>query len=198
MVMTVPPVVIEAYRLRLEPLALAHAADWLKVGTPDVMAYTFQPETYTLEGFQKLIAGLLAETHRRPFIIYLRETGEPVGYIGYLNIDPKNRGLEIGTWLGRAYQGTGINTEAKFLLLRHAFETLGALRVQFKTDHRNVQSQKALEKIGAVREGVFRHHRLNPDGSISDSVFYSIIAPEWPAVKALLSARIPHTKENSS
>lgn len=194
--MHVQPIVIEDYRLRLEPLELRHAADWLKVGTPDVMAYTFQPQSYTLEGFQKLIATLLAETHRCPFIIYLRANGEPIGYTGYLNIDAKNRGLEIGTWLGRAYQGRGINTEAKFLLLRHAFEVLGALRVQFKTDHRNIQSQRALEKIGAVREGVLRHHRLNADGSISDSVIYSIIAPEWPAVKTLLTARLGVGEEN--
>jgi RimJ/RimL family protein N-acetyltransferase len=118
-------------------------------------------------------------------------TGRAVGRTSYLNISRRDRGLEIGsTWLGRPWQRTSLNTEAKYLLLRHAFEVLGAVRVQFKTDLRNVQSQRAIERLGAAREGVLRKHMLVRDGFIRDSVLYSILAEEWPAVKDRLEARM--------
>src|SRR5262249_61359919 len=100
-----------------------------------------------------------------------------------MRISRKDRGLEIGnTWLGKPWQRTGINTEAKYLLLRHAFEDLDAVRVQLKTDGRNLQSQAAIERLGAVREGVLRKHMRVQDGVLRDSVMYSIIAGEWPAI----------------
>jgi RimJ/RimL family protein N-acetyltransferase len=100
---------------------------------------------------------------------------------------PKDRGLEIGgTWYGTEFQRTAVNTECKYLLLRHAFETLGCIRVQLKTDRRNERSQKAIERIGAVKEGVLRNHMILPNGSYRDSVFYSVIEPEWPTVKKRL------------
>ena len=104
-----------------------------------------------------------------------------------MNIEPSNRSVEIGgTWYGLAYQRTGINTECKYLLLRHAFEVWGCLRVQLKTDLLNLRSQAAIERIGAVKEGVLRNHMVLPDGRIRDTVMYSIIKAEWPAVKARL------------
>lgn len=104
-----------------------------------------------------------------------------------MTIAPEHRRLEIGwTWLGRAFQRTGANREAKLLQLTHAFETLGAQRVEFKTHARNVASRTALLGIGATFEGVLRHHAIMPDGSNRDSAFYGVIAPEWPAVKARL------------
>jgi RimJ/RimL family protein N-acetyltransferase len=108
-----------------------------------------------------------------------------------MDIRPRNRGLEIGgTWYAVAHQRTAANTECKFLLLKHAFETLGCIRVQFKTDLRNERSQRAIERIGAVKEGVLRNHMIKPDGSLRHSVYYSIIDTEWPAVKQLLEAKL--------
>ncbi len=108
-----------------------------------------------------------------------------------MDVRPAHRGLEIGyTWIARAYQGTRVNPECKYLLLRHAFEKLGAIRVQLKTDGRNLQSQHAIEKLGAVKEGVLRKHLILPDGYVRDTVMYSITDSEWPHVKSRLEARL--------
>jgi len=104
---------------------------------------------------------------------------------------PKDRGLEIGgTWYGTEFQRTAVNTECKYLLLKHAFETLGCIRVQLKTDSRNERSQKAIERIGAIREGILRNHMILPDGYIRDSVFYSILDSEWGTVKRRLEEKL--------
>ncbi len=135
------------------------------------------------------ILGRQAKGTDLPFTVIHRKTGKPIGCTRYMAIDMRNRGLEIGgTWYGPAYQRTGVNTECKYLLLRHAFEVWGCIRVQLKTDLNNVRSQAAIERIGAVREGVLRNHMIRPDGTIRDSVFYSVIDSEWPQVKARLEA----------
>jgi RimJ/RimL family protein N-acetyltransferase len=122
-----------------------------------------------------------------PFVAVHLESGRVAGATRYLNIMPNDRGLEIGgTWYGPEFQRTAVNTECKYLLLRHAFETLGCIRVQLKTDLRNERSQKAIERIGAVREGVLRNHMLLPDGRYRHSVFYSILDTEWTQVKERL------------
>jgi RimJ/RimL family protein N-acetyltransferase len=122
-----------------------------------------------------------------PFVVVHLASGRIAGATRYLNIAPKDRGLEIGgTWYGTEFQRTGVNTECKYLLLRYAFEILGAIRVQLKTDLRNERSQRAIERIGAVKEGVLRNHMILPDGTFRHSVFYSIIVSEWPGVKARL------------
>jgi len=122
-----------------------------------------------------------------PFVIIHLASGRVAGATRYLNITPKDRGLEIGgTWYGREFQRTVVNTECKYLLLQHAFETLGCIRVQLKTDLRNERSQKAIERIGAVKEGVLRNHMILPDGRIRHSVFYSILDSEWTEVKKRL------------
>jgi RimJ/RimL family protein N-acetyltransferase len=115
------------------------------------------------------------------------ESRKAIGCTRYLDIHPEHRNLEIGgTWYGAPYQGTGVNSEAKYLLLRHAFETLGCIRVQLKTDLRNLRSQRAIERIGAKREGLLREHMILPDGTIRSSVYYSILVSEWPEVKVRL------------
>jgi RimJ/RimL family protein N-acetyltransferase len=120
-----------------------------------------------------------------------REGGIAVGSTRYLNISRSDLGLEIGwTWIGRPWQRTAINTEAKYLLLRHAFEDLGAARVQLKTDARNLQSQAAIERLGAVREGLLRKYQRTRNGFIRDTVMYSVVADEWPAVKARLLGKL--------
>ena len=108
-----------------------------------------------------------------------------------MNVEAPHRGLEIGgAWYGRAFQATGVNIETKYLLLGYAFEFLGCIRVQFKTDVRNQQSQRAIERLGAKKEGALRKHMILPDGTIRDSVYYSIIDEEWPGVKLNLEERL--------
>lgn len=123
----------------------------------------------------------------QPFAIVHQPTGKAIGSTRCLDIQPENRSLEIGwTWIGTPWQRTAINTECKYLLLRHAFETLNCVRVQLKTDARNQRSQQAILRIGAKLEGTLRKHRINYDGHIRDSVYFSVIAEEWPVVKAKL------------
>jgi RimJ/RimL family protein N-acetyltransferase len=126
-----------------------------------------------------------------PFAVIFKQNGRAIGATRYLEIRPEHHGLEIGgTWYGVNYQRTVVNTECKYLLLRHAFETLGCIRVQFKADSRNERSIRALERIGAVREGMLRNHMILADGTIRHSVYFSIIESEWPAVKERLEAWI--------
>jgi len=122
-----------------------------------------------------------------PFTVVLRATGKAIGCTRYMYINIPDRGVEIGgTWYGPEHQRTGVNTECKYLLLRHAFERWGCIRVQLKTDLNNVRSQHAIERLGAVKEGVLRNHMIRPDGTPRDTVMYSIIDREWPLVKARL------------
>ncbi len=141
----------------------------------------------TLADMERFVADALkqkAAGHEIPFVIEDTENNRLVGSTRYCDIQPAHRNLEIGwTWLTPDVWRTRVNTECKFLLLRHAFETLGAVRVCLKTDNRNVRSQQAIERLGGVREGVLRRHRILPDGFIRDSVYFSIVDAEWPAVK---------------
>jgi len=122
-----------------------------------------------------------------PFVVIHLASGRVAGATRYLNIMPKDCGVEIGgTWYGLEFQRTAVNTECKYLLLKHAFETLGCIRVQLKTDSRNERSQKAIERIGAIKEGVLRNHMILPSGYIRHSVFYSILDSEWDGVKKRL------------
>lgn len=122
-----------------------------------------------------------------PFVILDKKSGEIVGSTRFLNISIPNRSLEIGwTWLSPTVWRTKVNTECKYLLLKHCFETLGAIRVQLKTDSRNIRSQRAIERLGAVKEGLLRNHIIMPDGYLRDSVYYSVINQEWSFVKGKL------------
>ncbi|MEA2558784.1 MAG: N-acetyltransferase [Acidobacteriota bacterium] len=190
--MKVEPVLLEGRILRLEPLSLDHAPGLWPHAGPEVFQWLADlPRDGSYEAFRDWIG----ETMRRPasltFAMTLLGTGEPAGVSGYLEIRPDHRGIEIGrTWIGKAHQGSRVNPESKLLLFRHAFETLGALRVQLKTDLRNTQSQRAIEKLGAVREGVLRRYQIRSNGEVRDTVVYSVLAEEWPALKARLEARL--------
>jgi RimJ/RimL family protein N-acetyltransferase len=187
--MWIEPVTLEGRHIRLEPLVPEHAPGLWAASDPEI--YRFKP--YVL-GSESDMRGFIARLQRihaagegLGFATIDRASGEPVGSSSYLAADPEHRRLEIGgTWVTPLRQRTPANTEAKYLMLRHAFEGLGCLRVEFKTDRLNENSRRALERLGAVEEGAFRHHMVMPDGRVRDSVYYSIIAPEWPAVKARL------------
>lgn len=190
--MKVEPVRLQGRTIRLEPLTLDHApALWPHAG-PEIFRWLADlPRDGSYEAFRDWIAEILRKPDSLTFAMILTATGEPVGASGYLEIRPAHRGLEVGrTWIGKANQGTRINPESKYLLLRHAFETLGAIRVQFKTDLLNVHSQRAIEKLGAVREGVLRRYQIRSNGVIRDTVMYSILAEEWPEVRSRLEARL--------
>ena len=190
--MEVLPVRLEGSAIVLEPLHPEHAPGLWPKAEPDVFRYTLEwPRNPTFEAFEDWIHYCMARPQSLVYSILWKETGEPVGMTGYLEIRPEHRALEIGrTWIGRAFQGTRVNPESKYLLLRHAFETLGAVRVQFKTDSNNTHSQRAIEKLGAKREGVLRRYQTRANGLTRDTVMYSVIEEEWPEVKAGLLGRL--------
>lgn len=187
----IEPVVLTGRRIRLEPLSLAHVTDLTIAGQDEnIWRYMLYGTVKTEQQMRAWVTDLLerqAQGTDLPFGVIMLKTGQAIGATRYLEIRPEHRGLEIGgTWYAVTYQRTAVNTEAKYLLLRHAFETLGCIRVQFKTDLRNERSQRALERIGGVREGILRKHMITPDGHLRDSVYYSIIDSEWPVVKQKL------------
>jgi N-acetyltransferase len=192
------PVVLEGEVVRLEPLELRHATDLLQAAAEKTI-WNYMP----LSGFPDLAAvegwiadSLAAQTVGTdvPFAVVLKETGVAVGSTRYMDIRRAHRGLEIGwTWLAPGVQRTRVNTEAKYLLLKHAFEDLGAVRVQLKTDARNTRSQRSIERIGGVMEGAHRRHMLTWDGHVRDTIYYSILDSEWPAAKGRLAAMLGRT-----
>jgi RimJ/RimL family protein N-acetyltransferase len=193
--LAIAPVTLEGRAARLEPLEQRHAAGLLAAAQDrEIWRYMPSDPSGSPERMAAWIESALraqAAGTELPFAILVRATGEVAGATRYLNIARRDRGLEIGwTWLGRAARRTAVNTECKYLLLRHAFEVLGAIRVQLKTDGRNTVSQRAIERLGAVREGVLRRHMILEDGFQRDSVMYSIIAEEWPAVRARLEGML--------
>jgi RimJ/RimL family protein N-acetyltransferase len=193
--MDIHPLTLTGRVVRLEPLSLAHAPDLLAVAVDDeIWRYMPYPPVHTEADMRAWIEDLLARQARGndlPFTVVLQASGRAIGATRYMDIQRPHRALEIGgTWYGAPYRRTAANTEAKYLLLRHAFEVYGCVRVQLKTDLRNERSQRAIERLGAVREGILRHNMLMPDGHRRSSVFYSILAEEWPAVKAGLEAKL--------
>jgi N-acetyltransferase len=189
------PVVLEGDRVRLEPLALRHEQGLYRAAR-DERVWRWLPEyaARDRETFRRwLEAAMEASRAGREagFATVDARTGAPVGSTRYLALRPEHRGLEIGwTWLAPEAWGTGANVEAKLLMLRHAFESLGCMRVEFKTDARNERSRGALEALPARFEGVFRKHMLVRDGALRDSAYYSIIDEEWPEVEANLLRRL--------
>ncbi|HYH91889.1 MAG TPA: GNAT family N-acetyltransferase [Candidatus Saccharimonadales bacterium] len=186
------PVTLEGPRIRMEPLAERHLEGLARVAFDDaIWRWTIagpQDDAGLRRWLETALANAAAGTEL-PFATILTDTGEVVGSSRYMTIVPEHRRLEIGwTWVATAAQRTGANRAAKYLQLRHAFETLDAERVEFKTHARNERSRAALLGIGATFEGVLRHHTIMPDGSNRDSAFYSVLAGEWPAVKARLVA----------
>lgn len=179
---------LNGQRVRLEPLRAEHAQGLYLQGqyAPD---WAWLPRGCFLDvaDVRQWIDEALASPAQLPFVILDQRKGRTLGSTRYLNISVEHRRLEIGwTWLGREWQGTGVNVEAKYLLLEHAFEKLGCRRVEFKTDARNQRSLRALEKLGAVREGVLRKHMIAQGGEPRDSVYFSVVDDEWPGLKARL------------
>ena len=189
--MEVKPVVLQGKYVRLEPMTEAHVPALAQIGVGqnfwDFMVYG---NMNTVEDMRNWVMDILSRAEKGtdlPFVAIHLASGRVAGATRYLNIMPNDRGLEIGgTWYGPEFQRTLVNTECKYLLLSHAFETLGCIRVQLKTDLRNDRLQKAIERIGAVKEGVLRNHMILPDGRIRHSVYYSILDTEWPEVKKRL------------
>lgn len=187
----IQPVTLAGKHVRLEPMTEAHTAALADIGVGqtfwDFMLYGNMNSEHDMQNWVLDILSRAQKGTDLPFVAIYLESGRVAGATRYMNIMPKDRGLEIGgTWYGVDYQRTVVNTECKYLLLRHAFETLGCIRVQLKTDLRNERSQKAIERIGAVKEGVLRNHMILPDGRYRHSVFYSILDSEWPNVKIRL------------
>lgn len=162
----------------------------MAIGVPEsTWQFTGRPPFHDLHTARWWIED--AQPNAVPFAVIDRASGAVAGSTRYFDIRPADRGLEIGyTWYGEAYQRTTINTECKFLLLHHAFEGLGALRVQLRTDARNLRSQAAIARIGGVREGVLRSHMVMPDGYLRDTVVFSIIRSEWPEVERRLLEKL--------
>jgi RimJ/RimL family protein N-acetyltransferase len=192
--MNVEPVVLRGKTVRLEPLALEHLAPLTHVGLHPELWRSIPTQTRTADDMRTYIETALDELQRGlsvPFVIVDASTNQVIGSTRYSNIQSFHRRLEIGwTWITPSHQRTAANTEAKFLLLSHAFEVLGAMRVEFKTDALNEKSRNALLGIGAVQEGIFRRHVLMDTGRVRDTVYFSIIDSEWPAVKENLKKRL--------
>lgn len=193
--MIVEPITLVGNYVRLEPLSEAHISDLAKVGLDEriwqYMRYGRIETSHQLANWVRELLELQAQKTDLPFAVIYQANGCAIGSTRYLNIDHEDRSLEIGgTWYGLDYQGTMVNTESKYLLLKHAFEVLGCVRVWFKTDSRNFRSQHAIEKLGAVKEGVLRNHMILSDGYLRDSVMYSILPQEWPEVKLKLEHRL--------
>ena len=186
--MEVKPVTLLGRHVRLEPLTEAHVPGLAEIGIgQNFWHYMLYGEMNTEADMRNWVLDILGRAEKGtdlPFAAIDLVSGRVAGATRYLNIMPKDRGLEIGgTWYGTEFQRTAINTECKYLLMTHAFETLGAIRVQLKTDSRNERSQKAIERIGAKKEGALRNHMILPDGYFRHSVFYSVLDTEWPEVK---------------
>lgn len=187
---TPAPLVLQSPRLRLEPLAGDHAAD-LEACARDGELWNIRVTSVPAPGeMAAYIATALkgqADGHMLPFVVRDTATGGIVGTTRYHDIVPAVERLEIGyTWYRRSVQRTHVNTTAKLMLMAHAFETLGVKLVGWRTDNFNFTSQRAIERLGAKKDGVLRHHALRRDGTVRDTVMYSVTAGEWPEVKAHL------------
>jgi len=192
--MSLGPTTLQGRLIRLEPLRPHHAAGVYTAGCSPAIWTWLSSSIAAPEDADRFIASAAAgEASGRelPFAVLRAEDGAVVGSTRYLDIDPVNRSVEIGwTWYAPSVWGTAVNPEAKLLLMQHAFEDWGARRVWLKTDNRNLHSQAAMRKLGAVYEGTLRNHRVRRDGSMRDTVVFSVIDSEWPGVKAGLLARL--------
>ena len=192
--MVVSPLVLEGVHVRLEPLSNGHLEGLAQVGLEEELWRWIPAPVRTQAEMAAYIETALDEQARGvslPFAIVDKATGRPVGSTRYGNIDRIHHRMEIGwTWVARHYQRTAVNTEAKYLLLKHAFETLGCMRVELKTDSLNERSRAAILRIGAREEGIFRNHMITSSGRIRHTVYFSIIDSEWPAVKMRLESKL--------
>jgi len=186
--------VLAGRHVRLEPLSLEHLDGLCAVGLDESLWQWIPAPVHNREEMRKYIETALDEQQRgisMPFATLLRKADQVAGSTRFANMDLKNRRVEIGwTWIGLPWQRTAVNTEAKYLMLEYAFETLGCLRVEFKTDALNEQSCRAILRLGAKQEGIFRKHRITASGRVRDTVYFSILDDEWPSVRACLQAKL--------
>lgn len=188
------PVVLEGERVRLEPLDERHREDLVAAAAQDPEVFRYMGMSIPVHGWGSWLREAQEGVTAGRYIAWAtidRATGRAVGSTRFGDISPDDGRVEIGwTWIAPSHQRTAVNTEAKLLQLRYAFDELGATRVALKTDARNLRSQAAIERLGAVREGVLRRHMRVADGFIRDTVYYSILAEEWPTVRARLEERL--------
>ncbi len=191
---TLEACVLEGAQVRLEPLSLAHHAALCDVGIDPELWRWIPTQVRDRDSMRAYIELALDEQRRGvslPFATCLKEGRQVVGSTRFMNVDLKNRRVEIGcTWIGKAWQRSAVNTEAKFLMLRHAFETVGCTRVELKTDFLNDKSRNAILRLGAKQEGVLRKHILTDTGRMRDTVYFSVLEEEWPDVKRRLESRL--------
>jgi RimJ/RimL family protein N-acetyltransferase len=192
--MQVDPVVLEGVHVRLEPLSRKHIAGLCEVGLEEQLWRWIPTPVRTADDMAAYVELALKEQANGmslPFAQIEKATGRLIGSTRYMNIDRVHHRVEIGcTWIGREWQRTAANTEAKYLLLRHAFETLGCMRVELKTDSLNDKSRAAILRIGAKEEGIFRNHMMTSTGRIRHTVYFSVIDSEWPEVKSRLERKL--------
>jgi RimJ/RimL family protein N-acetyltransferase len=192
--MKVESMILDGQHVRLEPLSKAHLAGLTEVGLEEELWRWIPVPIRTPEEMAAYVDTALDERKRGvslPFALLEKSTGRVIGCTRYANIDPTHRRVEIGwTWVAKAWQRTPINTEAKYLLLRHAFETLGCIRVELKTDSLNEKSRAAILRIGAKEEGIFRNHMITSSGRLRHTVYFSILDSEWPVVKRGLEDKL--------
>lgn len=188
--MIVAPVTLEGRHVRLEPLSQAHHAGLAAIGLDEELWRWIPTPVRTAEEMSAYIATALEEQARGvslPFAQIEKSSGRVIGCTRYGNVDRLHHRVEIGwTWIAPEWQRTGVNTETKYLLFRHAFEMLGCIRVELKTDSLNEKSRNAILRIGAKEEGTFRNHMITASGRIRHTVYFSILDSEWPTVKARL------------
>ena len=199
--MSLAPVVLEGRHVRLEPLTLEHVDALCVVGLdPDLWQWTtaLVRSRDEMQSYVETALAWQAEGTALPFATVERASGRVAGSTRFANYERAHRRVEIGwTWLGREFRRTALNTEAKLLMLTHAFEALGCLRVELKTDVFNRRSRDAILRLGAKEEGTLRQHMVTSSGRLRDTVYYSILDDEWPALKARLEARLRKTSGHS-
>ncbi len=192
--MTLAPVSLQGRHIRLEPLEHSHHAALCAIGLDPDLWELIPYRLATPEDMARYIRTALdnqAAGIALPFATVHAASGQVIGSTRYMNIDPAHRRLEIGaTWIAKPWQRTAVNTEAKYLMLRHAFEALGCIRVELKTDSLNVRSRAAIRRIGATEEGTLRHHMITWSGRLRDTVYFSILNSEWPRVKQDLEQKL--------
>jgi RimJ/RimL family protein N-acetyltransferase len=192
--MNLEPVTLEGTHVRLEPLAESHHAALCEVGLDPELWHLIPYRVTTAQEMRAYIAAALHEQTAGKSLAFAtveRASGKAIGATRFMNIDVANRRVEIGgTWIAPPWQRTAVNTEAKYLMLRHAFEVLGCVRVELKTDALNTRSRNAILRIGAREEGTLRRHTITWTGRIRDTVYFSILDSEWPRVKADLEKKL--------
>jgi N-acetyltransferase len=196
----VEPVTLQRAPVRLVPLGLEHEAGLAAAAVDGELwnlRVTSVPDPEGTRAYIDVALRMRAEGHRFAFAVLDHATGQVIGSTSYHDIDPSVDRLEIGhTWYAKSRQRSGVNTTAKLLLMSHAFDTLGAELVGLRTDNFNFASQRAIERLGARKDGVMRHHRARPDGTVRDTVLYSISKGEWSEVRAHLEYLLVKPREH--